>query len=112
MDATELFENSSRAADCHHYEVSELAKSKGWTEGKGALPRFAWIEYGKTFGEFDDEGLSNAGTAIYVGDEKLLIGNINEAGGVCMCCPGVNRSDIVSHYWPDVRVSEIPGLVE
>src|SRR6185503_15024323 len=78
MDATELFENSSRAADCHHYEVSELAKSKGWTEGKGALPRFAWIEYGKTFGEFDDEGLSNAGTAIYVGDEKLLIGNINE----------------------------------
>jgi len=30
IDTEQLFENSSRAADCPDYEVSELAKQKGW----------------------------------------------------------------------------------
>lgn len=48
-----------------------------------------WINYGKTFKEFRHEGLAKPGVIVELEDtepEQLLIGDINELGGVCDCC--------------------------
>jgi hypothetical protein len=103
----EIEQRARALATCPDYEVSELAKSKGWTEDAKDAPRFGWLEYGKTFDEFMKQGLAETGTAIYVGDEKILIGDVNGIGGSCDCCAGVGRGNIVSHYWPDARASEL-----
>ncbi len=58
-----------------------------------------WVEYGKTYREMEDENLANAGVMIEVGKHKYLIGNINRNGGVCDCCEGVKREDVVIRYW-------------
>jgi hypothetical protein len=59
-----------------------------------------WIEYGKTWSDFWNENLNNAGTKIVVDDRELLIGDINELGGCCDCCRGVQRDAVITKYKP------------
>lgn len=45
------------------------------------------ITYGKTFREFQDDGLNKVGTKIiFEDDSEWLIGNVNTLGGVCDDC--------------------------
>lgn len=44
------------------------------------------IPYGKSFDQFGDDGLAKPGTVIVIGERRLLIGDINELGGVCDDC--------------------------
>jgi len=60
-----------------------------------------WIEYGKTFGEFQQEKLNKAGVEIEVFENKelkrWLMGDINVAGGFCDCC-GLGYDTVIVRY--------------
>lgn len=63
-----------------------------------------WVEYGKGFGEMRDADLAKPGVVIELagsgGEDtcQLLIGDINELGGICDCCRDVSRSEVVLRY--------------
>jgi hypothetical protein len=69
-------------------------------------PSKFWVEYNKPWLDFEDEGLARAGTFVEVkGDEndaeaveKYLIGDINEARGVCDDCTAFPKGAIVLRY--------------
>ena len=73
-----------------------------------------WIEYNKPWLDFEDEGLSKAGTLVEIKGNnnwneaktgyddttiaKYLIGDINEARGVCDDCVEFHKQVIVLRY--------------
>jgi hypothetical protein len=46
-----------------------------------------WIPLGISFKETKKRGILKAGVILDFGDEKLLVGHINEIGGQCDDCP-------------------------
>jgi hypothetical protein len=59
--------------------------------------------FGRTFRDFKGLGLVRPGVLIFTADKdgdpiNLLIGDINEDGGVCNCCSVVDDLDIVIAY--------------
>ena len=57
-----------------------------------------WIEFGKSFREFEKQGLNITGTLIDVEAGQYLIGDINNLGGVCDDCTLVCREDKILRY--------------
>jgi hypothetical protein len=56
-----------------------------------------WIEFGKSFGEFQQLGLAKPGVLLDTPTFGLqLIGHMNEGGGFCDCCQ--SPRDLVSRY--------------
>lgn len=45
-----------------------------------------WIAYNKPWREFHDADLATVGTVVIIGEAEILIGEMNESGGVCDCC--------------------------
>ena len=56
-----------------------------------------WIPVNITFKEFKKRSLLKAGVVLDFGDEKLLVGHINQLGGHCDDCP-VPAGSIVKAY--------------
>lgn len=65
-----------------------------------------WLPVNITFKEFKKRGLLKAGIVIDFGDEKVLVGNINQQGGWCNDCP-VEAGRIVKAYTEVVDMNEI-----
>ena len=57
-----------------------------------------WINYGKTWKEFEDAHLNNPGTQIDIDGDEMLIGEINTMGGECECCHFASIYSIVKRY--------------
>jgi hypothetical protein len=58
-----------------------------------------WIEYGKSWKDFQDEGLNQPGAVIELEDGTVyLIGDINMNGGLCDCCRGIKHNHLVVRY--------------
>lgn len=65
-----------------------------------------WAPVNITFKEFKKRGLLKAGIVIDFGDEKALVGNINDMGGTCNDCP-VEAGRIVKAYSEVINMNEI-----
>lgn len=65
-----------------------------------------WIKYNKSWLDFEDEGLAQAGVFVEVKGntydddavEAYLIGDINEIRGVCDDCTAFHKGAIVLRY--------------
>jgi len=76
------------------------AKAPG-PEGKARTMRIRrprWIDFGGTWREFCAAELALAGTAVRIGEETVLIGHINEYGGVCDDCRMFDRDSVIDAY--------------
>jgi hypothetical protein len=70
------------------------------------MPMKKWIKFNKSWLDFDKEGLALVGTMVEVkGTQydpeavaKYLIGDINEARGVCDDCTAFPKGSIVLRY--------------
>ena len=63
-----------------------------------------WIEYGKTWQEFYDEGLTVRGVVFQSPKKKhstkvdvFVIGDFNPFGGMCDCC-SIDKERIILRY--------------
>lgn len=56
-----------------------------------------WIAVDITFKEAKKRGLIRVGIVLDFGDEKLLVGHINQLGGLCDDCP-VGAGRMVKAY--------------
>ncbi len=65
-----------------------------------------WIEYGGTWEAFENEKLATPGTLVEIYGDTSLIGELNEQGGVCNCCPMYSKTDIVTKY-KKLNISEL-----
>lgn len=65
-----------------------------------------WIPVNTTFKEFKKNGLLKVGIILDFGDEKILVGHINQLGGLCDDCP-VGAGRIVNAYAEVIDMSEI-----
>lgn len=46
-----------------------------------------WIPYSGTLERFEDDGLFQPGTVLFIeGQGRVVIGDVNERGGECDCC--------------------------
>lgn len=70
---------------------------------------FEWIQCGKTWDEFKRSNECKTGMVLEIQepiDEKtmtkspgyLLVGDINEVGGVCDDCCGIGYADVITRY--------------
>lgn len=58
-----------------------------------------WIQYGRTWKDFEEEFQDLRGIQVEVNDCLYLIGDINQQGGECDdCMPFRRRKDIVTRY--------------
>jgi hypothetical protein len=61
-----------------------------------------WIEYGKTWENFEGADLNRAGTVIQIatpeGPATYMIGDVNTLRGVCDDCTEFRRSAVVQRY--------------
>lgn len=59
-----------------------------------------WIDYGKSFGVFQDEIEDYTGYFIRAKgqDTDILIGHCNLEGGGCNCCADIDYDDIIDKY--------------
>jgi hypothetical protein len=63
------------------------------------IPTPVWTVYGKTWNEFLEEGLANAGTLITTAScGTKLIGDISESAGTCSCCANFYGNEIITSY--------------
>jgi hypothetical protein len=65
-----------------------------------------WVVLNVTFKAFKKQGLLKAGIIIDFGDEKLLVGHINQLGGHCDDCP-VDAGRVVKAYAKVIDIDEI-----
>ncbi len=64
-----------------------------------------WIEYGKSWDQFCEDGLNTPGTQIDVQScsdkdkhDLCWIGDINRLGGTCGCCTDVWGNETIIRY--------------
>lgn len=65
------------------------------------LENLFWIEYNKTWEQFEIEGLNQPGTIVIIDDNErssYLIGDVNILGGGCDCCKSIRSENIILRY--------------
>jgi hypothetical protein len=63
------------------------------------MSEITWVTCGKTWREFKKSELNNPGTVVkteYL--ETFMIGHVNELGGKCDDCVGVENDDLIESY--------------
>lgn len=68
-----------------------------------------WVDFGRNWHEFTEQGLNKPGTIIQVNNHyenkiyTLFIGDINKECGTCNCCSELVGSEIIIKYTDTIR---------